>query len=947
MAMSGRGRGKGLIPVHTSSDDSDDDEQRPTITLEKKQGQQHKEDNESPALEEWLNRKPEDDIPDFIRESLRFRDLTIITKDEFLPTMGMGRGRGRTFRSTYADGDGPGSSGLSQAESDSSRNSIFGAKQKQVTKLSHKTIVSDKRFQSCMEKHELKSSWDSEITKRARVVTMTDRDFCLSIKTAGKGADNECDHLIINTNCACIPDRDFGVCVRCLLVFCNHACLKTELEKGSGRVGLSSKDVLKEGFGISKQKGEDGRTKKVRKAPGTSIPTPVPVPPTNETKDSDSFVAAPPKRDILEDKLEIDSQVSQVIDSDSPVPTGPAASLDCKFNVGDKIRVKVCPRPTSYQHFSVIEDNKIHEVENIESLMERLASFGIAMFNLRNFPLLTLCCVRHPVTTKYARGNIKAIEENGRIKVLLIDSGETYLFRSTELLELPDVAMSEPPLAYPCALPIIPIGVTEENAAIMNRFRRINKYILEASILAIDEEGCHVVDLFMESENVTFCEALLKINEAQFDCSDELQLTITNQFASRVKPLLPSFDYISREPKALIHRMSSLGLEPDSSDTLETLIPSPLTIAEEDFKHSYNRLIALPTVYELKDKVCKFNRFLGMNNFSVIEVGAEVHIGNLKEAIKDWISTGSESIKYSIEETLRINQVVLCPLGAGYVRGVIKLVKDNMVEVRLLEYGTKSLYSISQLIRPDDKILKIPLFVYFVKLAEVQDDIPILVEQFRKLRSLVNDTARITEVIHDPNSKTILPRVKMINESGESLACLLNQLAVWRWRQLYRGQYIHMDEIVSADAFPSRDDYLKKCLLGDLLKRAVLDVTIQYYSVPDHGTSIVVYCLPHDHILNYHSRTLQYQMQLLFYRTKPPCMSKEEFVSYPHMLSVRPELELSDDPLEKKELRKFAQEHFPRGSTTKIIMSSKKPYSFERKIPLYRAVMHGQTLNSN
>lgn len=83
----------------------------------------------------------------------------------------------------------------------------------------------------------------------------------------------------------------------------------------------------------------DGRTKKVRKAPGTSIPTPVPVPPTNETKDSDSFVAAPPKRDILEDKLEIDSQVSQVIDSDSPVPTGPAASLDCKFNVGDKIRV--------------------------------------------------------------------------------------------------------------------------------------------------------------------------------------------------------------------------------------------------------------------------------------------------------------------------------------------------------------------------------------------------------------------------------------------------------------------------------------------------------------------------------------------------------------------------------------------------------------------------------
>lgn len=28
------------------------------------------------------------------------------------------------------------------------------------------------------------------------------------------------------------------------------------LEKGSGRVGLSSKDVLKEGFGISKQKGE-------------------------------------------------------------------------------------------------------------------------------------------------------------------------------------------------------------------------------------------------------------------------------------------------------------------------------------------------------------------------------------------------------------------------------------------------------------------------------------------------------------------------------------------------------------------------------------------------------------------------------------------------------------------------------------------------------------------
>lgn len=157
----------------------------------------------------------------------------------------------------------------------------------------------------------------------------------------------------------------------------------------------------------------------------------------------------------------------------------------------------------------------------------------------------------------------------------------------------------------------------------------------------------------------------------------------------------------------------------------------------------------------------------------------------------------------------------------------------------------------------------------------------------------------------------------MINESGESLACLLNQLAVWRWRQLYRGQYIHMDEIVSgissiyelnlnilepgliktkfilflADAFPSRDDYLKKCLLGDLLKRAVLDVTIQYYSVPDHGTSIVVYCLPHDHILNYHSRTLQYQMQLLFYRTKPPCMSKEEFVSYPHMLSVRPELE--------------------------------------------------------
>lgn len=84
-----------------------------------------------------------------------------------------------------------------------------------------------------------------------------------------------------------------------------------------------------------------------------------------------------------------------------------------------------------------------------------------------------------------ARGNIKAIEENGRIKVLLIDSGETYLFRSTELLELPDVAMSEPPLAYPCALPIIPIGVTEENAAIMNRFRRINKYILEASILAI------------------------------------------------------------------------------------------------------------------------------------------------------------------------------------------------------------------------------------------------------------------------------------------------------------------------------------------------------------------------------------------------------------------------------------------------------------------------------
>lgn len=152
----------------------------------------------------------------------------------------------------------------------------------------------------------------------------------------------------------------------------------------------------------------------------------------------------------------------------------------------------------------------------------------------------------------------------------------------------------------------------------------------------------------MESENVTFCEALLKINEAQFDCSDELQLTITNQFASRVKPLLPSFDYISREPKALIHRMSSLGLEPDSSDTLETLIPSPLTIAEEDFKHSYNRLIALPTVYELKDKVCKFNRFLGMNNFSVIEVGAEVHIGNLKEAIKDWISTGSGELVFAI-----------------------------------------------------------------------------------------------------------------------------------------------------------------------------------------------------------------------------------------------------------------------------------------------------------
>lgn len=37
-----------------------------------------------------------------------------------------------------------------------------------------------------------------------------------------------------------------------------------------------------------------------------------------------------------------------------------------------------------------------------------------------------------------------------------------------------------------------------------------------------------------------------------------------------------------------------------------------------------------------------------------------------------------------------------------------------MVEVRLLEYGTKSLYSISQLIRPDDKILKVRTLLHIL-----------------------------------------------------------------------------------------------------------------------------------------------------------------------------------------------------------------------------------------
>jgi hypothetical protein len=89
------------------------------------------------------------------------------------------------------------------------------------------------------------------------------------------------------------------------------------------------------------------------------------------------------------------------------------------------------------------------------------------------------------------------------------------------------------------------------------------------------------------------------------------------------------------------------------------------------------------------------------------------------------------------------------------------------------------------------------LFSYLAKLDSVHDDIPILFNQFDALRETLNNQAIVTKVVSDPKSKSLVPKICMKNaKTGENLAGMVNEMAIWKWRLLYRGLFTRWKDLL-------------------------------------------------------------------------------------------------------------------------------------------------------
>lgn len=154
-----------------------------------------------------------------------------------------------------------------------------------------------------------------------------------------------------------------------------------------------------------------------------------------------------------------------------------------------------------------------------------------------------------------------------------------------------------------------------------------------------------MVDLHMESEFVTYCEAVIRIGHAVIKHPEELKRQVESEFYNKKDIAIPSIDSHALEPRTWNFRAEHHGFTPENSLDAKSIIqltsdisPGP-SDSEVQFHHS--RLSKLPPISELEKKECSFNRFLGFNTFTLMDkrTGPEL-AAKLEKEITSWINSG-------------------------------------------------------------------------------------------------------------------------------------------------------------------------------------------------------------------------------------------------------------------------------------------------------------------